>query len=50
MSVHDLDVFSQHVLACVWRFIFLFFLKNYAFLIFASLFLKMTKAMKRALN
>lgn len=36
MSVYDLDVFSQHVLACVWRFIFLFFLKNYAFLIFAS--------------
>ena len=36
MSVHDLDVFSQHVLLCLWCFIFLFFLKNYAFLIIAS--------------
>ena len=50
MSVHDLDVFSQHVLLCLWCFIFLFFVKNYAFLIFASLFLKMPKAMKRAFN
>lgn len=50
MSVHDLDVFSQHVLPCLWCFIFLFFVKNYAFLIFASLFLKMPEAMKRAFN